>query len=217
MSETDLTADELETGRKLFAGEWRFVAGAGSPISLPPMQGIEVAFAGRSNVGKSSLINALTSRKTLARISDTPGRTREVNFFAGPNDLVMVDLPGYGFARASRDKIEAWTGLIRDYLLGRANLARVYVLIDARRGLKANDAEVLDALDRLATSYAIVLTKADRLTPEEAEAQITATAEAVKRRPAAFPRVLATSSHSGAGLPELRGLIIRLMAERRTS
>jgi GTP-binding protein len=217
MSETDLTADELETGRKLFAGEWRFVAGAGSPISLPPMQGIEVAFAGRSNVGKSSLINALTSRKTLARISDTPGRTREVNFFAGPNDLVMVDLPGYGFARASRDKIEAWTGLIRDYLLGRANLARVYVLIDARRGLKANDAEVLDALDRLATSYAIVLTKADRLAPEEAEAQITATAEAVKRRPAAFPRVLATSSHSGAGLPELRGLIIRLMAERRTS
>ncbi len=214
---TDLTADEIETGRKLFAGEWRFVAGAGSPVSLPPMQGIEVAFAGRSNVGKSSLINALTARKTLARVSDTPGRTREVNFFAGPNDLVVVDLPGYGFARASRDKIDAWTDLIRDYLLGRANLARVYVLIDARHGLKANDAEVLDALDRSAASYAIVLTKADQLKPGEAEARIDATTEAIKRRPAAFPAVLATSSRTGAGLPELRGSIIRLMAERRSA
>ena len=214
---TDLTRDELETGRKLVAGEWRFVAGAGSPASLPPMQGIEVAFAGRSNVGKSSLINALTGRKTLARVSDTPGRTREVNFFAGPNDLVIVDLPGYGFARAPRDKIEAWTDLIRDYLLGRANLARVYVLIDARHGLKANDAGVLDALDRAAASYAIVLTKADELEPGETETRIAATAEAIKRRPAAFPAVLATSAHSGAGLPELRGSIIRLIGERRIS
>ncbi|HXL68450.1 MAG TPA: ribosome biogenesis GTP-binding protein YihA/YsxC [Xanthobacteraceae bacterium] len=213
----DLTPDEIETGRKLFAGEWRFVAGAGSPVSLPPMQGIEIAFAGRSNVGKSSLINALTSRKTLARISDTPGRTREVNFFAGPNGLVMVDLPGYGFARAPRDKIEAWTDLIRDYLLGRANLARVYVLIDARHGLKANDAGVLDALDGAAASYAIVLTKADQLKPGEAEARIAATADAIKRRPAAFPAVFATSARTGAGLPELRGAIIRLMAERRAS
>jgi GTP-binding protein len=217
MSTTDPTADEIETGRKLFAGEWRFVAGAGSPASLPPMQGIEVAFAGRSNVGKSSLINALTARKTLARVSDTPGRTREVNFFAGPNGLVVVDLPGYGFARASRDKIDAWTDLIRDYLLGRANLARVYVLIDARHGLKANDAEVLDALDRSAASYAIVLTKADQLKPGEAAARIAATTEAIKRRPAAFPAVLATSARTGAGLPELRGSIIRLMAERRTA
>ena len=214
---TELTVDELETGRKLFAGEWHFVAGAGSPVSLPPMQGIEVAFAGRSNVGKSSLVNALAGRKTLARVSDTPGRTREVNFFAGPNDLVVVDLPGYGFARASRDKIEAWTDLVRDYLLGRANLARVYVLIDARHGLKANDAEVLDALDRLAASYAIVLTKADQLKPGEAEAQIAVTVEAIKRRPAAFPAVLATSARTGAGLPELRGSIIRLMAERAPS
>ena len=214
---TELTVDELETGRKLFAGEWHFVAGAGSPVSLPPMQGIEVAFAGRSNVGKSSLVNALAGRKTLARVSDTPGRTREVNFFAGPNDLVVVDLPGYGFARASRDKIEAWTDLVRDYLLGRANLARVYVLIDARHGLRANDAEVLDALDRLAASYAIVLTKADQLKPGEAEAQIAATVEAIKRRPAAFSTVLATSARTGAGLPELRGSIIRLMAERAPS
>ena len=214
---TELTVDELETGRKLFAGEWHFVAGAGSPVSLPPMQGIEVAFAGRSNVGKSSLVNALAGRKTLARVSDTPGRTREVNFFAGPNDLVVVDLPGYGFARASRDKIEAWTDLVRDYLLGRANLARVYVLIDARHGLRANDAEVLDALDRLAASYAIVLTKADQLKPGEAEAQIAVTVEAIKRRPAAFPAVLATSARTGAGLPELRGSIIRLMAERTPS
>ncbi|HEV1999302.1 MAG TPA: ribosome biogenesis GTP-binding protein YihA/YsxC, partial [Xanthobacteraceae bacterium] len=192
-----------------------FIAAAGSLPALPPMRGVEIAFAGRSNVGKSSLINALTSRKTLARISDTPGRTREVNFFAGPNDLVMVDLPGYGFARAPRDKIEAWTDLVRDYLLGRANLARVYVLIDARHGLKANDAVVLDALDGAAASYAIVLTKADQLEPGEAEARIAATAETIKRRPAAFPAVFATSARTGAGLPELRGAIIRLMGERR--
>jgi GTP-binding protein len=214
MSKTDLTAEELEAGRKLFAGDWRFVAGAGSAASLPPMQGTEIAFAGRSNVGKSSLINALTGRKTLARVSDTPGRTREVNFFAGPGGLVVVDLPGYGFARAPRDRIEAWTDFVRDYLLGRANLARVYVLIDARHGLKDNDGEVLDALDRAAASYAIVLTKADELKPAEVESRIAATTAAINRRPAAFPRVLTTSARSGAGLPDLRGAITRLLAER---
>jgi GTP-binding protein len=217
MTDTDLTRDELETGRLIFAGDWQFVAGAGSAVSLPPMRGIEIAFAGRSNVGKSSLINALTARKTLARVSNTPGRTREVNFFAGPNNLVAVDLPGYGFARAPRDKIAAWTGLIRDYLMGRANLARVYVLIDARHGLKDKDAEVLDALDRLAASYAIVLTKADHLEPAAVEARIAETLAATKKRSAAFPAVLATSAHAGTGLPELRGSIVRLLRERESA
>jgi GTP-binding protein len=175
---------------------------------------VEIAFAGRSNVGKSSLINALTNRTALARVSRTPGRTREINFFAGPRGLVLADLPGYGFAKAPKEKIEAWTGLVRDYLLGRANLARVLVLIDARHGLKPNDAEVLDALDRAAASYAIVLTKADELTETELENRLAGTAAAIAQRPAAFPGVYPTSSHDGAGIPELRAAILRVLSER---
>jgi GTP-binding protein len=211
---TDFTAAQLEAARKLFAGEFVFVAGAGSAASLPPMQGVEIAFAGRSNVGKSSLVNALTNRTALARVSRTPGRTREINFFAGSRNLVLADLPGYGFAKAPKEKIEAWTGLVRDYLVGRANLARVLVLIDARHGLKPNDADVLDALDRAAASYAIVLTKADELTRPELENRLAETAAATARRPAAFPLVYPTSSHDGAGIPELRAAILRVLSER---
>ncbi len=210
---TNFTANELEAARRIFAGEFVFVAGAGSAASLPPMQGVEIAFAGRSNVGKSSLINALTNRTALARVSRTPGRTREINFFAGQRNLVLADLPGYGFAKAPKEKIEAWTGLVRDYLVGRANLARVLVLIDARHGLKPNDADVLDALDRAAASYAIVLTKADELTKPELDNRLAETTAAIARRPAAFPLVYPTSSHDGAGIPELRAAILRVLTE----
>src|SRR5215207_11217805 len=140
---SDFSADEIEAGRKLFAADWHFVAAAGSQPALPPMGPIEIAFAGRSNVGKSSLINALTGRHALARTSHTPGRTQELIFFTGPSNLVLVDMPGYGYAAASKTKIKAWTTLIHAFLLGRANLARVYLLIDARHGLKPTDAEVL--------------------------------------------------------------------------
>ena len=161
MSTSPFTAEESETGRRLFAAEWRFLSAAASFESLPAMDGVEVAFAGRSNVGKSSLINALTNRNALARTSHTPGRTQELIFFTAAGPLNLVDMPGYGYAAAPKAKIAAWTRLIRTYLRGRANLARVYVLVDARHGLKAADAEVLDLLDEAAVSYEIVLTKAD--------------------------------------------------------
>ena len=208
------TADELETGRKLFAGEWNFIAGAGSAESLPAEQGIEVAFAGRSNVGKSSLINALTSRKALARVSDTPGRTQQLNFFQGGLNLRLVDLPGYGYAKAGRAKAEAWTQLVQAYLAGRANLARVFVLIDARHGLKDSDGGTFDFLDQVAVSYAIVLTKSDQLSAGQLRARIGETEAGIVRRAAAFPDVLPTSSETGAGLPELRAAIVRVMRER---
>jgi len=208
------TADELETGRKLFAGNWDFIAGAGSVESLPAEQGIEVAFAGRSNVGKSSLINALTSRKALARVSDTPGRTQQLNFFQGAQNLRLVDLPGYGYAKAGRAKAEAWTQLVQAYLAGRANLARVFVLIDARHGLKDSDGGTFDLLDQVAVSYAIVLTKSDQLTGDELADRVRETETGIARRAAAFPVVLPTSSETGAGLPELRAAIVRVMRER---
>ena len=215
MSEADgFTADEMETGRKLFAGEWNFVAGAGSIESLPPTQGMEVAFAGRSNVGKSSLINALTSRKALARVSDTPGRTQELNFFQGAGGLRLVDLPGYGYAKAGRAKAEAWTSLAQAYLAGRSNLARVFVLVDGRHGLKDSDGGTFDLLDQAAVSYAIVLTKADQLTAAELPERIAATEAGIARRAAAFPVVFPTSSRTGAGLPELRAAIVRVIRER---
>lgn len=210
----EFTAEEVEAGRKLFAGEWRFLAGAASPESLPPMQGIEVAFAGRSNVGKSSLINGLTFRKSLARVSDTPGRTQELNFFQSGGSLRLVDLPGYGYAKAGRAKAEQWTRLAQAYLAGRANLERVFVLIDARHGLKEADGGIFDLLDQAAVSYAIVLTKADKLKAQELAARIAETAAGIARRAAAFPVVFPTSAHTGAGLPELRAAIVRVMRER---
>jgi len=210
----DFSADEIEAGRRLFAAEWRFLTAGTSFDRLPPSDGIEIAFAGRSNVGKSSLINALTSRKALARTSNTPGRTQELIFFTGSGPLMLVDMPGYGYAAAPKNKIAEWTALIRAYLRGRASLARVYVLIDARHGLKSADEEVLDLLDEAAVSYEIVLTKADEVKPT-ALADTIAGVEAVLRpRPAAYPGVLATSARTGAGLSELRAAVARLVAEK---
>ncbi len=212
--QTDFTRTEIEAGRQMFAGEWRFVAAAAGEASLPPMRGTEIAFAGRSNVGKSSLINALTGRRALARISRTPGRTQELIFFAGTGRLRIVDMPGYGYAAAAKTKIAAWTELIHAYLRGRANLARVYVLIDARHGLKDTDAPTLDTLGQAAVSHQIVLTKADAVKASELAACIADVEAALKKRPAAFPKVLATSAEDGTGIAELRAAIARLLAER---
>jgi GTP-binding protein len=209
-----LTAGEIEAGRRLFAANWEFFSAAGSFDSLPPMDGVEIAFAGRSNVGKSSLINGLTGRKALARTSHTPGRTQELIFFKGSGRLVLVDMPGYGYARAPKDKVAAWTDLIHGYLKGRANLARVYLLVDARHGLKPTDADVLEILDGAALSYQIVFTKSDQVTATELGLHLSETSTALTRHPAAYPDLIATSSRTGAGLPELRAAIARLLAER---
>jgi GTP-binding protein len=212
---SDFTRGEMETGRRLFTGEWEFVAAASSPASLPPMRGTEIAFAGRSNVGKSSLINALTGRKALARTSRTPGRTQELIFFTGGEGLNVVDMPGYGYAAAAKSKITAWTALIHAYLLGRSNLARVYVLVDARHGLKDTDNPTLDVLGGAAVSHQVILTKADAVKPSELATRIIEVEAALAKRPACFPGVLLTSSHDGTGIPELRAAIARLLAERK--
>jgi len=210
----DFSADEIEAGRRLFAAEWRFLTAGTSFDRLPPSDGVEIAFAGRSNVGKSSLINALTSRKALARTSNTPGRTQELIFFTGSGPLMLVDMPGYGYAAAPKNKIAEWTALIRAYLRGRASLARVYVLIDARHGLKSADEEVLDLLDEAAVSYEIVLTKGDEVKPTALADTIARVEAALRPRPAAYPAVLATSARTGAGLSELRAAVARLVAEK---
>jgi GTP-binding protein len=212
----DTDAKLIERGRRLFAGDWQFLWAAPSTETLPPMEGLEVAFAGRSNVGKSSLINALTGRNGLARTSHTPGRTQELIFFAGPHKagLRLVDMPGYGYAAAPKSKVASWTALIHKFLQGRSNLARVYVLIDARHGLKEVDLDVLKTLDRAAVSYQIVLTKADQVKASELEACIAETKAALAKHPAAYPDVLATSSRSGAGMAELRAAMVRLLDER---
>jgi GTP-binding protein len=199
--------EAIEAARVLFARPCLFMMGAANIEGLPPADLPEVAFAGRSNVGKSSLINALVGQKHLARASNEPGRTREVNFFVLDERLRLVDLPGYGFTRASKTTTSQFQNLGRAYLRGRPNLKRVYLLIDARHGLKAVDAEALDALDLAAVSYQIVLTKADKLKPPAVEALKEATLKAVAKRPAAFPRVVATSSEKGGGIPELRATI----------
>jgi len=214
MGTGDFTRAEIEAGRRLFAGDWQFVAAAGTPASLPPMRGIEIAFAGRSNVGKSSLINALTGRKNLARISRTPGRTQELIFFTGGESLNVVDMPGYGYAAAAKSKIEAWTALIDAFLRGRSNLARVYVLVDARHGLKLADDPALAALGQAAVSHQIILTKCDELKPAELGSRIAEVEAALAKRPAAFPTVLATSSRDATGILKLRAAIARLLAER---
>jgi GTP-binding protein len=212
---TDFSNAEIEAGRRLFAGEWSFLSAAGSLASLPPARTLEVAFAGRSNVGKSSLINALTGRRSLARTSNTPGRTQELIFFGGPQQVMLVDLPGYGYAAAAKSKVAAWTKLIHAYLNGRATLGRVYVLIDARHGLKAADEIILDTLGRAAVSYEIVLTKSDQVSAEKLAESSRATMESIRKRPAAFPDILTTSAHTGDGIPKLRAAIDRLIRERR--
>jgi len=196
--------DSIEAARVLFARPAVFMMGAVKMDGLPPPDLPEVAFAGRSNVGKSSLINALVGQKYLARASNEPGRTREVNFFLLDDRIRLVDLPGYGFARASKSTTKDFQNLGRAYLRGRPNLKRVYLLIDARHGLKNVDNE---ALDLAAVSYQIILTKADKLKPTEVDKVLAQTVKGVARRAAAFPRVLATSSEKGVGLPQLRAEI----------
>ena len=202
-------AARIEAGRLLFAGPIAFERGVPGMEHLPAADLPEVAFAGRSNVGKSSLINALTGRKALARASAEPGRTRELNFFRMGDRLRLVDMPGYGYAKAPKAEIARWTGLVRDYLRGRPTLKRVVLLVDARHGLKPYDTEVMDALDAAAVTYQIALTKADKIKPSEL-ATPAAPSAAVAKRPAAHPVIIATSAETGLGIEELRAEIAAL-------
>jgi GTP-binding protein len=199
----------------LFSKPCQFVMGGVDMESLPPMQYAEVAFAGRSNVGKSSLVNALTGHKTLAKASNTPGRTREINFFLLAEALMLVDLPGYGYASAPKKEVAAWTRLVKAYLAGRPNLARVLMLIDARHGLKEVDLGIMAQLDKVAASYQIVLTKADKIKPAELVKITEETTLALKRHPAAHPLVIATSSETKAGISALREEIAQFAKEKR--
>jgi GTP-binding protein len=203
------TDEEIEAARVLFAQPATFVMGAAKIEQLPAPDLPEVAFAGRSNVGKSSLINALVGMKALARASNEPGRTREVNFFDLGGRLRLVDLPGYGWAKAGKQVTKKFQNLGRDYLRGRVSLKRVYLLIDSRHGLKSVDTEALDTLDEAAVSYQIVLTKADKLKKGEAEVVAAQTLKAIAKRPAAYPAVVVTSSEKGEGIPDLRAEIVR--------
>lgn len=209
MTEAAFTPDELEAARVLFSRQATFVLGCAKIEQLPEPDLPEVAFAGRSNVGKSSLINGLVGMNKLARASNEPGRTREVNFFDLDGRMRLVDLPGYGWAKASRTTVKKFQDLGRDYLRGRVTLKRVYLLIDARHGLKKVDDEALDALDAAAVSYQIVLTKADKLKKGEGQIMVEKTLKAIAKRPAAYPMVALTSAEKGEGLPELRAEIMR--------
>jgi GTP-binding protein len=201
--------EEIEAARVLFARPATFVMGCAKIEQLPEPDLPEIAFAGRSNVGKSSLINGLVGMHKLARASNEPGRTREVNFFDLDGKMRLVDLPGYGWAKASKSTVKQFQNLGRDYLRGRVTLKRVYLLIDSRHGLKAVDTEALDALDLAAVSYQVVLTKADKIKAHERETMREATLKAISKRPAAFPAVAVTSAEKGVGLPELRAEIMR--------
>jgi GTP-binding protein len=204
----------METGRLLFAQPCDFIFGSPTIAALPPIAGPEIAFAGRSNVGKSSLINALTNRKTLARTSHTPGRTQQLNFFALGEAMRLVDMPGYGYAAVSKSLIASWGSLMRDFLRGRSTLLRVYLLVDGRHGLKEADAAMMDLFDKSALSYALVLTKQDEVKRADRQKRIADTEAAIAKRPAAFPTVLFTSSETGEGIAELRASIALLLHER---
>ncbi len=211
-----MPADMSTDDEPLFGRPWIFIRGVPSMKFLPPEGPLEVAFAGRSNVGKSSLINALVGQKGLARTSNTPGRTQELNYFVPDGysgqggdlpPMALVDMPGYGYAQAPKETVDAWTKLVFDYLRGRATLKRVYVLIDSRHGIKKNDDEVLDLLDKAAVSYQIVLTKIDKIKEPAVVKLLAETQEKIRKRPAAFPFVLSTSSEKGRGIEELRQAI----------
>ena len=206
--------DWLEAGRKLFAGRCEFVYAAARVDGLPPVGAPEIAFAGRSNVGKSSLVNALTGRSALARTSHTPGRTQELIFFDLNGVATLVDMPGYGYAAVSKEKSASWGKLVRDYLRGRPSLLRVFVLVDGRHGLKDSDRETMKLLDASAVSYAVVLTKRDEVKIADQAARVEATLEALARHVAAYPEVIFTSSRTGDGVAELRAHVARLLAER---
>lgn len=200
-----------ERGRLLFAGETDFVKGVVAMSGLPPADRIEVCFAGRSNVGKSSLINALTGRKGLARASNTPGRTQEINFFTAGEDHYLVDLPGYGYANAPLPVVEKWQKLLKQYLSGRQTLRRAFVLIDARHGVKKVDEEIMSLLDSSAVTFQCVLTKADKVKADERQAVLDRTRAALAKHPAAFPEIVLTSSEKGDGIPTLRAIVATLV------
>lgn len=218
MSDLEFSAEDLARGETLFKTPCEFVRGVTAIDGLPDDGRPEIAFAGRSNVGKSSLINALTGRRTLARVSVTPGRTRELNFFTlgakGPDDpggAYLVDMPGYGYAKVSKSAVKGWTRLIEDYLKGRRELKRVFLLIDARHGLKANDRDTMKLMDESAVSYQGVLTKSDKPKQSELDAVIANTEAELAKHPAAYPQLLVTSAREGLGIPELRATIADLM------
>jgi GTP-binding protein len=217
MSDGELQDDDLEAGEQLFASPARFLKSVPSLEVLPPADRPEIAFAGRSNVGKSSLINALVRNRGLARASNTPGRTQELNYFEPASaNAYLVDMPGYGFAEAPKAKIAAWTTLLKDYLRGRPTLARVFLLVDSRHGLKSTDNEILELLDTSAVAYQAVLTKTDKI-PVKALAEVRErTSKALAKHAAAFPIILETSSETGQGIPELRATIARVLLDHGT-
>jgi GTP-binding protein len=209
----EYTADDLAAGEWLFARQWSFVLGAPRLDILPPADRPEIAFAGRSNVGKSTLINELVRRRGLARTSNTPGRTQELNYFAAPDlNFYLVDMPGYGFAKAPKAMVEAWTGLVRAYLRGRPTLKRVFMLIDARHGLKPPDLPIMALLDEAAVSYQLVLTKADKISEIALERTIERLENDAATHPACYPRICATSSTDGRGIDLLRAEIATMLA-----
>jgi len=203
----ELPADQIEAGRKLFTSETSFLKGVVAMNGLPTANRPEVCFAGRSNVGKSSLINGITGRKSLARTSNTPGRTQEINFFSISDKLYVVDLPGYGYAEAPLPIVEKWQSLLRAYLSGRPTLRRVFVLIDSRHGIKKVDQDIFDLLDKSAVTFQIVLTKIDKIKVEDIKILIERISQDLSKHPAAFPEILLTSSNSGEGIKELRAII----------
>lgn len=212
MSGTAFSDQELEAGRLLFAGPVSFLLGVAALDGLPGEFPVEICFAGRSNVGKSSLLNALTGHHDLARASNTPGRTRELNYFKAGDRLAIVDMPGYGYAKAEKKLVKAWQKLVKGYLQGRPGLRRVFVLIDSRHGIKPADIETLDLLDETAVNYQLVLTKCDKILARERAEVHAKTAAAIARRPAAHPYVHLTSSETGEGIAELRAEIARLLS-----